>query len=259
MDDSDVARLWDGNAEVWARHVRAGYDTYRDLFNNPAFLEFAGDLQGQAVLDAGCGEGHNTRLLARAGARMTGADLSERMIALAREEEERDPLGIGYEVASMSDMPMFSHEAFDAVVSTMALMDCADYEGPVTEFWRVLRPGGMLAFSLLHPCYSYFILDWEYGDDGEVASVRVGPYFREREKVLEWKFGAAPDSEEVEPFTGAYFHRTMAELINPPCATGFRLEGVAEPRPTEEACRADPRLRKHRLIPATLCVKARKA
>jgi len=35
--------------------------------NNPAFLAFVGDLRGKQVLDAGCGEGYNTRLLARQG------------------------------------------------------------------------------------------------------------------------------------------------------------------------------------------------
>ncbi len=42
-------------------------------------------LCGRHVLDVGCGEGHNTRLLARAGARMTRVDISERIIALAVE------------------------------------------------------------------------------------------------------------------------------------------------------------------------------
>ena len=44
MDDREVARMWDANAETWAHDVRAGYDTYRDLLNNHAFFELAGDL-----------------------------------------------------------------------------------------------------------------------------------------------------------------------------------------------------------------------
>jgi hypothetical protein len=83
----DVARYWDGNAEAWAEQVRRGADVAREWLNNPAFLEFIGDLRGRRVLDAGCGEGYNTRILARRGARMTDVDLSERMIAPARAEE----------------------------------------------------------------------------------------------------------------------------------------------------------------------------
>jgi hypothetical protein len=50
MNDDDVARCWDANAPTWARHVRKGYDTYRDLYNNPAFFAFCGDLKGRDVL-----------------------------------------------------------------------------------------------------------------------------------------------------------------------------------------------------------------
>ncbi|UCH33011.1 MAG: class I SAM-dependent methyltransferase [Armatimonadota bacterium] len=259
MSDDEVGRCWDENAEVWARHVRAGYDHYRDLYNNPAFFEFVGDLAGRMVLDAGCGEGYNTRLLARQGATMTGADISTKMIELARAEEQREPLGIRYEAASISDLSLFADATFDAVVSTMALMDCADYEGTIREFQRVLRPGGLLAFNVCHPCFTYAIRDWDYDEKGDVVGIRLGAYFQRGSHVERWRFGAAPDSEDADPFTVIYFHRTLAEFFNPFCAAGFSIEAVAEPQPTEEACQADPRLRKHRLVPQTLCVKARKA
>jgi hypothetical protein len=42
MTNYDVAKSWDANAAVWTRHVRAGYDVYRDLMNNPAFFAFVG-------------------------------------------------------------------------------------------------------------------------------------------------------------------------------------------------------------------------
>ena len=57
MEDDGVARCWDTNARTWANDVRKGYDTYRDLFNNPEFFRFCGDMAGLDVLDVGCGEG----------------------------------------------------------------------------------------------------------------------------------------------------------------------------------------------------------
>jgi 2-polyprenyl-3-methyl-5-hydroxy-6-metoxy-1,4-benzoquinol methylase len=84
FSDQDVARYWDDNAAGWAEQVRSRMDIAREYHNNPAFLAFLGDLEGRQVPDAGCGEGHNTRILARRGARMTGIDISERMIELAR-------------------------------------------------------------------------------------------------------------------------------------------------------------------------------
>ena len=102
----DVARFWDDNAAAWAEQVRRGADVAREWLNNPAFLAFIGDLRGRRVLDMGCGEGYNTRILARRGASMTGIDLSERMIALAHDEERRQPLGIEYVRASYTDLAM---------------------------------------------------------------------------------------------------------------------------------------------------------
>ena len=212
------------------------------------------------MLDAGCGEGHNTRLLAQQGAKMVGIDIAPRMIELAREEEERAPLGIRYEVASVSDLAVLADETFDAVVSTMALMDCADHERAVREFWRVLRPGGMLAFNICHPCFTYGIPErgWDCDENGEVVGIRLGDYFKRRSYEQQWRFGAAPEAEQVEPFTVIYFDRTLADYLNPLCASGLRLEAIAEPRPTDEACEAEPGLRKHQPVPQTLCVKARR-
>ena len=60
IPEQQVARYWDKNANLWADHVRKGWDAYREYFNNPAFFAFIGDLSGKTVLDAGCGEGYNT-------------------------------------------------------------------------------------------------------------------------------------------------------------------------------------------------------
>ena len=259
-DDKEVASCWDSNAELWAKHVRAGYDTYRELYNNPAFFEFIGDLSNLTVLDAGCGEGYNTRKLAKQGARMIGVDISAGMIELARLEEQRNPLGIRYEVTSISNLTIFADELFDAVVSTMALMDCTDYGAAIREFWRVLKPRGIFAFNVTHPCFMNSFLGWERDQDGKIIGIRLGNYFQKGSHTVSWQFGAAPESERnrVQPFTSIYFYRTLADFLNPLCAIGFKIEAIAEPRPTNEACQSDERLRKHQLIPQSLCVKARK-
>jgi SAM-dependent methyltransferase len=80
-------------------------------------------------------------------------DISERMIALALEEERREPLGIQYARTSYADLGMFPSGSFDAVVSFMALMDGPRFDLAMRESFRVLRPGGLLVFSITHPCF----------------------------------------------------------------------------------------------------------
>ncbi|MGD8240723.1 MAG: class I SAM-dependent methyltransferase [Armatimonadota bacterium] len=258
MKDDDVSRMWDRNAETWAHDVRKGYDTYRDLFNNPAFFEFAGDLRGLTVLDVGCGEGYNTRLSAKRGARMTGTDISKEMIRLAWEAEEEQPLGIRYEVAPAADVAMFEDGSFDAVVSTMALMDCADYEGAIEEIARLLKAGGLLAFSINHPCFTNALLSHDRDEQGRPVAVRTGDYFDAGPVIDEWGFARAPEDEHENPFRVPRFPRLLSQYLNALPKNGFVIEGVHEPRPTEEACREDERLWKWRLAPIFLYVKARR-
>jgi SAM-dependent methyltransferase len=238
--ESEVAANWDRNANVWAEHVRAGWDIFRVHWNNPAFLDFVGDLSAKTVLDAGCGEGTNTRIFARRGAHMTGADLSPRMLELARAEESREPLGIRYERASYSDLAPFSAKSFDAVISTMALMDGPDFPAAMREIARVLRPGGTLTFSILHPCFATKGMGWVKDDSGRVVKFTVADYFNSEPFVEYWKFAHAPNSAEVEDFGVPRFDRTLSDYINPTIAAGLRLEEICEPRAPESACALFP-------------------
>jgi SAM-dependent methyltransferase len=170
----EVARYWDDKAAAWAREVRQGHDVAREFLNNPAFLALVGDLRGREVLDAGCGDGYSTRMLARTGAHMTGVDLSARMIALAQAEERRAPLGIRYARASYTDLALFAGATFDAVVSFMALMDGPRFDLAMAECFRVLRPGGRLAFSITHPCFITKGSRWIRDEQG-VTSTRFQP------------------------------------------------------------------------------------
>ena len=91
MDHEEVGRYWDENAEAWTELVRAGYDHYRDGLNTPAFLAMLPDVDGLSGLDVGCGEGHNTRMVAGRGARMVGVDVSGNFVRHARGAEAANP------------------------------------------------------------------------------------------------------------------------------------------------------------------------
>jgi SAM-dependent methyltransferase len=173
LGETEVAAAWDANAATWVEHVRAGYDLYREAFTMPAFLAFSPDLGGLEVIDLGCGEGHNTRALARGGATMTGVDLSQRMIAAARASEAAEPLGIAYRVGSFTRLEFCEDASFDAAVSTMALMDGPDFAGAARAAHRVLRPGGGFYFSVLHSCFITAGATWRRDERGREIALTV--------------------------------------------------------------------------------------
>ena len=255
----DVAAHWDRNADQWAEDVRNGYDTYREHFTLPAFKAFLPSLDGLDVIDFGCGEGTNTRRFAKMGARMTGIDISERMIDHARKTEEVEPLGVQYAVSSYSQHSGFDDQSFDGVVSTMALMDGPDFDAAMTEAFRLLRPGGFIAFSILHPCFLIPGVRWSTNLGDDEIGLGKARYFERASFVENWKFGCRPPQEEVEHFSVPRFPRTMSDYINAIAKAGFCIKEISEPQPSDEACDIVPRLSRWRdLVAFLLMVRAEK-
>ncbi|WP_165233328.1 class I SAM-dependent methyltransferase [Aquisphaera insulae] len=261
MDHREAGRFWDGNADAWTELARAGCDVYRDHLNTPAFLEWLPDVRGRSGLDIGCGEGHNTRLLAHRGARMTGVDISERFVGHARAAESGEPLGVDYRVASAVELP-FADDTFDFATAFMSLMDIPETDRVLAEAARVLRPGGFLQFSICHPCFDTPHRRNLRDASGITYAIEVGDYFRELDgEVQEWLFGEAPAEAKARlpRFRVPRFTRTISRWIHEVLSAGFSLEGLSEPRPSDEAVRACPAIQDAQVVSYFLHVRARKA
>lgn len=102
------------------------------------------DVRELTVLDAGCGSGRYLRVLGERGANAIGMDLSPAMLELARETTTRIAR------ADLRALP-FDAMSFDLVVCGLALGDLAEIELALTEIARVLRPGGRVIYSVVHP------------------------------------------------------------------------------------------------------------
>jgi ubiquinone/menaquinone biosynthesis C-methylase UbiE len=260
MDHEEVGRYWNGNAETWTTLTRAGYDTYRDYLNTPAFFAMLPNVTGLAGLDIGCGEGHNTRLLARRGARVTAVDIAEVFIAHARQAETQEPLGIEYRVASAVALP-FAEATFDFATGFMSFMDIPETEQVVAEAYRVLKPSGFLQFSILHPCFLTPHRRNVRDEHGRIYAIEVGDYFRELDgDIEEWHFTAVPQHmrADIPKFKVPRFTRPLSKWLNLLVDSGFCLERVEEPRPDDAALRAHPPLQSARIAPFFLHLRVRK-
>ena len=261
MNNDEVAAYWENNAATWARHAAAGYDIYRDHLNTPAFLAMLPDVSGLSGLDIGCGDGANTRQVARCGAKMRAIDISPTFIEHARKHEAHQPRGIHFEVGDGTKLP-FATATFDFATAFMCLMDMPDQAAALREAHRVLKPGGFLQFSILHPCFVPPHRKVLRDADGVTRAVEVAGYFDRIDGQLDtfW-FSGLPqiERERSEPFRIPRFHRTLSEWVGMINAAGLTIEQMAEPSASEELAAAQPVVADTRVVPIFLLFRVRKA
>ncbi len=212
---------------------------HNGLYERPASLALLGDVQSLRVLDAGCGPGIASAILAEQGARVTGLDVTPRMIELARERCR------GWEaeflLADLAQPLALPDAGFDRVLCSLAFDYIAELTPVLAEFRRVTRPGGALVFSMSHP-----MSDW--------TNERIrgeGVYYERARFGLHWTgFG------EPAPYVEAY-RRPLAEILNAVVEAGWRFERLVEPQPLPEMRAVSERIYKELArAPAFLCIRA---
>jgi len=110
------------------------------------------DLHGQHWLDAGCGSGTLARYLLEAGANVLGVDAAEEMITLAREwaiAKHNEPTRqLRFEhITTIAHLPL-ADQSLDGILCSSVLEYVPDPAACLTEFARVVRPGGLLVVSV---------------------------------------------------------------------------------------------------------------
>jgi malonyl-CoA O-methyltransferase len=101
-------------------------------------------VHGLTVLDGGCGSGRYLQALRDRGAHAIGIDLSPAMLARAKQATARIAR------ADLRALP-FAAMSIDVVVCGLALGDFSEIALALTEIARVLRPGGQVIYSVVHP------------------------------------------------------------------------------------------------------------
>jgi SAM-dependent methyltransferase len=147
-----------------------------------------GPIEGKDVLELGCGAAQWSICLARQGAHTVGLDRSEAQLAHARklmaEADVHFPL-----VESGAESTPFSRESFDVVFCDHGAIGFTDPYKTIPEAARVLRPGGVLAFSMMTP---FADACWPGGTETPGSQLSVdyfGMHRREGEDQIEFQLG----------------------------------------------------------------------
>ena len=145
-------RLWGARARDWAELLEAHFlPVYEAVFDR------AGLAPGMRYLDVGCGAGLGAQRAAKRGARVSGIDAAEEMLAIAR---ERVPEG-DFRLGELEELP-FPDSAFDLVTGFNAFQFAGNPEIALTEARRVAKPSASVA-----------IVTWVKPEDTEAALLVV--------------------------------------------------------------------------------------
>ena len=143
-----VRSTYDLVAESYASLLPdAGFEAPVDRGMIDAFVTHVTEGSARSVVDAGCGSGRMTRLLASLGVDVSGIDVSGGMIDVAR----RSIPELSFEVGELADLP-FADMQLGGVFAWYSIIHSppADLPRIFAEFFRVLAPGGhaMLSFQV---------------------------------------------------------------------------------------------------------------
>ena len=221
-DRSTIA--WNNLGEEWFELAQQGET--RMHFIMPYMLKFMGNVEGVKILDLGCGEGGYSRELAKRNAKVVAIDCSEKAVRYSMESAKKEGLDIPHYIRNSNDLYEIEDNEFDVVLCSMMLMDCEDLDGTLCEAARVLKPGGRLFASVLHPCFDG---NHETGigrqGTGIDRQVVVMNYFEPKQ----WE---APLYKGVTPVL--WHHRTLEEYVKAFVKAGLSIVDLNEPRATEE-------------------------
>jgi ubiquinone/menaquinone biosynthesis C-methylase UbiE len=210
--ERNMTTNYDPIAQQYQRSKQQPWRTFIECFT---LMELIGDPRGLAVLDVACGEGFYTRLIRQRGAaRVTGIDLSQGMIDLARGQEVQHQLGIEYIVGDARQG--VGGEPFDLAVAAYLLNYARtrlELEAMCRGIARSLKPGGRFVTVNCNPGL-HFPTAPSYRPYGFETS--VGPDWGESAPI-KWTFHLSDGTFEIENYhLDADIHEDAL------CRAGFR-------------------------------------
>jgi SAM-dependent methyltransferase len=229
VDDTspDITAGWDRLAAAYQREVGWPEDELSWGLRCPSERELGlvSDVaRGAATVVIGCGGGQDLVALAHLGAGpLTGIDPSAEQLAHAARRCEAAGVDARLVRAGAEDLAVLADGTADLVVSVQALDYVADLAACFGEVRRILRPGGRLAFSVLHPA--------DLSTDDRPPHGWHTAYFTEQR---DWEWSGLAD----EPVRLRSWFRSPAAWFTAVTAAGLEVTRLLEPAPV-----ADPRWR----------------
>jgi 2-polyprenyl-3-methyl-5-hydroxy-6-metoxy-1,4-benzoquinol methylase len=220
---------WFTKWRSWVDYLGPQGDWPRRELLDHCILSLLENVKGKNLLDAGCGEGRLSRLLAAQGAQVTGVDMVPELISLAKAisagqvwgealkrwpwlkklgSEQKATGETKFTVTDITKLPLSWDNSFDIIVSCCVFTDVKNLNEVVFSLSRVLRTGGSCIVALPHPYY-----------------------VRPMKKTIFCEAGRCIAYRETisQRLTITNYYRTFDKIINTLAAANLFLDRIVEP------------------------------
>lgn len=203
---------YEGIASKYAETVDS--KPWNAYYERPAVISLLPSLMNAKVLDVGCGSGWYAEYLLSCGAAVTAFDVNLEFVTLTQTRVGERARVLR---ANLADPLDFAGDGeFDVVVCPLVMHYLKDWQPAFREFNRILRLHGVLVFSTHHP-----FMDWKLFNKEDYFAVEL--------LEDEWDIGKV-----------RFYRRPLTAISQALDSTGFFIERLLEPQPTEDFRRVHP-------------------
>ncbi|MCS4304112.1 trans-aconitate 2-methyltransferase [Chryseobacterium sp. BIGb0232] len=225
------------------RALRDGDKGLNELLEQPVMKNLLHPVQNKAILDMGCGLGHQIQsLLQQNPKQITGLDISQKMLHEAQSRISSP--NVDWVHSALEDFD-FGNNRYDLVISSMTLHYIEDLTILFQKIYNGLKNNGQFLFSMEHPVCTAALQPWKEWN-GEKYWL-VNRYTEETRRKQDWFV------KNVEKY-----HHQLSTVINAVLKAGFLLKNVEEPSPDKELLQLRPDFEQHIHRPPVIIINAEK-
>lgn len=258
--ENEISNYWTKNALSWNEDYTDDGDPQRQsMLPVEHLVSHLGKVN--RILDAGCGAGYLCRQLAKRGFDVVGVDNSEGQLQLAKEITLESNLPecskIRYVESNLTNLQaLYNEPLFDGIVCTTVLENIEKYDLALMELGKIIRRGGRIVITIIHPCFSMKdLVPRKIPVDGvrieDIRCWEMDNYFSRGVSLVKYSSLPAPTIS---------FHRTLEDYSQALYQSKFAILKLIEPCPTLQQIDTYPLLLKNRSdrIPRFLTIVAEK-
>lgn len=213
-----IRAQWDNIALSRDAQLRSGRDVSYEFVLKPTILKLIQDSDCSSVLDAGCGSGVLTEVLATKAKEVTGIDMSTVSISIANSSSTY-PKNVQYVASTIEEYLTKTNNRYSLVVANMVLQDSADLAACLKAIASRCSSQSLLVATITHPWF--WPTYWGYDKE---------PWFQySEEQAIEAPFKISTDVSPIGITT--HFHRPISFYVGKLSEAGFKVDMVSEPMP----------------------------